>query len=500
MKDSDSLTTTLGTPEYMAPDIFEQGKYGPEVDLWALGGVVYFMLNGSLHTGRLHGSKVVEYVKSFASFELKDNEVKRFSQESKDFVKSLLTSDPAKRIKFEELSSHPFLAPKFYFTIAINMKESIPLVYNEAIDFRELRERPITWGHITNYISRIVTRWGYVSPGSALVAIVNGEIVNSLNPIDEALLKADAVNVYVFVQNETPKEVNPLRVSPVPDFNPQEVDQALYGKQVPNALQAEAQFYLQKKDWIISLISRAGMMRAEGLRFIDELEKGCQSYVNAYLIKATAEANTHLGRMGFKEPLPLLIAGGTKKALENMGLYDMGFMEALQQDTEVVKAVSANPNALVQQSRLVQAAFYRFRNQHLHALTNAAKKETANFLVVWNKIACLVESLAKIFNLSNLGSFVKTATTEDEIKRRVKDYVRAFNMLMYKNTTWTQTTAAGVESKKTAEDAQTTIAKLRESLRQAEARIKDLEKENEDLRTFKRSAEAMLSQQPIPKI
>lgn len=183
------MTTTLGTPEYMAPDIFSGRQYGPEVDLWALGCIVYFMLNGSLHTGRIHKDKIAEFITSSASFELHDNELKSFSNESKDFVKSLLTADPAKRIKFEALSSHPFLTPSVYFTIALNMKDAIPLVYSSPIDLGQLKERPITWGHITGYVSGIVSRWGYIRPGMNLVTIANGDIVDPKTPIDEALLK-----------------------------------------------------------------------------------------------------------------------------------------------------------------------------------------------------------------------------------------------------------------------------------------------------------------------
>jgi len=36
-------TTAVGTPSYMAPEICSGNKYGKEVDVWALGVILYVM-------------------------------------------------------------------------------------------------------------------------------------------------------------------------------------------------------------------------------------------------------------------------------------------------------------------------------------------------------------------------------------------------------------------------------------------------------------------------
>lgn len=41
-----ALTTTCGTPGYMAPEIFKKSGHGKPVDVWAIGVITYFLLCG----------------------------------------------------------------------------------------------------------------------------------------------------------------------------------------------------------------------------------------------------------------------------------------------------------------------------------------------------------------------------------------------------------------------------------------------------------------------
>ena len=42
------LQTDVGTPYYKAPEIFKNEQYGPNVDLWSLGIILFQMVAGDL--------------------------------------------------------------------------------------------------------------------------------------------------------------------------------------------------------------------------------------------------------------------------------------------------------------------------------------------------------------------------------------------------------------------------------------------------------------------
>jgi len=47
-KSDDICKTVLGTNDFMSPEILSVKPYGYEVDMWAFGVVLYFMLNQEL--------------------------------------------------------------------------------------------------------------------------------------------------------------------------------------------------------------------------------------------------------------------------------------------------------------------------------------------------------------------------------------------------------------------------------------------------------------------
>ncbi|KAG0206380.1 hypothetical protein BGX28_002143 [Mortierella sp. GBA30] len=104
------LTTTCGTPGYMAPEIFQKSGHGKPVDMWALGVITYFLLCGYTPFDRqnsmdeMHAILNAEY--QFAPIEYWQG----VGETAKEFVNGLLTVDPSRRMTAAQALEHPWLA------------------------------------------------------------------------------------------------------------------------------------------------------------------------------------------------------------------------------------------------------------------------------------------------------------------------------------------------------------------------------------------------------
>eukprot|EP00171_Calliarthron_tuberculosum_P010929 IDg10929t1 len=91
------LTTVIGTPPYTASEICRREKYGPPVDLWSAGVVMYELLSGRApfegQTDRETNENIIRGRVSFA-----DPIWSKSSENSKKLILQLLQPDPHKRI------------------------------------------------------------------------------------------------------------------------------------------------------------------------------------------------------------------------------------------------------------------------------------------------------------------------------------------------------------------------------------------------------------------
>ncbi|TVY84199.1 Calcium/calmodulin-dependent protein kinase cmkB [Lachnellula suecica] len=107
---SEVLTTTCGTPGYMAPEIFKKGGHGKPVDVWAIGVIAYFLLCGYTPFDRdsnleeMQATLIADY--SFTPVEY----WRGVSQTARDFINRCLVINPAQRMTAHEALSHPFAA------------------------------------------------------------------------------------------------------------------------------------------------------------------------------------------------------------------------------------------------------------------------------------------------------------------------------------------------------------------------------------------------------
>ncbi|KAH7362290.1 calcium/calmodulin-dependent protein kinase [Plectosphaerella cucumerina] len=104
------LTTTCGTPGYMAPEIFKKTGHGKPVDIWALGVITYFLLCGYTPFDRDTDFEEMQAILS-ADYDFRPTEYWRgVSDHAKDFIRRCLTIDPSKRPTAHEALQHKFVA------------------------------------------------------------------------------------------------------------------------------------------------------------------------------------------------------------------------------------------------------------------------------------------------------------------------------------------------------------------------------------------------------
>jgi len=99
------LRTNCGTPVYSAPEVLSSKKYiGPEVDVWALGCIVYSMVTGYCPW---NGANLQDQIKNAMSGTYE--EVQEASPAFGKLLHRILTVDPMERPTLRELRNHPWV-------------------------------------------------------------------------------------------------------------------------------------------------------------------------------------------------------------------------------------------------------------------------------------------------------------------------------------------------------------------------------------------------------
>lgn len=122
----------IGTPAYMAPELLKEREiYGPAVDVWAAGILIFQLLIGKCPFGPEYGwsdRKVYAQVKSYAASATPEQVLRdvaksssnperwdELSKEAREFLLSLLSADQSQRPLASDVAQHPWLqlaAPK----------------------------------------------------------------------------------------------------------------------------------------------------------------------------------------------------------------------------------------------------------------------------------------------------------------------------------------------------------------------------------------------------
>lgn len=121
--------STVGTPDYIAPEVFAQTGYGHECDWWSLGVIMYECLVGyppfyadePMSTCR----KIINWKQTLVF----PGEAP-LSDESVDLIKGLIC-DSSSRLTFEHIKAHPFFEGVNFDTIRQSEAPIIPVVSKE---------------------------------------------------------------------------------------------------------------------------------------------------------------------------------------------------------------------------------------------------------------------------------------------------------------------------------------------------------------------------------
>ncbi|CAI2359090.1 unnamed protein product [Moneuplotes crassus] len=107
-KNSSRLTTKLGTPYYVAPEVL-LGNYGKECDMWSVGIISHILLTGC---PPFQGESLPEIYNEILNEKLKlyRSDWVDLSPDSLDFIKLILRKSPQRRLTPDKALNHSFIA------------------------------------------------------------------------------------------------------------------------------------------------------------------------------------------------------------------------------------------------------------------------------------------------------------------------------------------------------------------------------------------------------
>jgi calcium/calmodulin-dependent protein kinase I len=119
-----NLEGSLGTPIFMAPELWKNESYGKPVDMWAFGVIVFSLISGQLPFPGKSVGEISGAIKS-GRFEFEPGIVwDEVTTEAKDFICKLLCLDPLARMTATQALNHDWVGPALFNPIVIIMYRS----------------------------------------------------------------------------------------------------------------------------------------------------------------------------------------------------------------------------------------------------------------------------------------------------------------------------------------------------------------------------------------
>jgi calcium/calmodulin-dependent protein kinase I len=104
-----SLSGLLGTPAYMAPEIWSSKPYGKPVDMWSFGVITYILLGGYPPFSDDRKERLARRIQT-GTFEFHLQYWGNVSDEAKDFITKLLQIDTSKRLTVNQALQHSWVS------------------------------------------------------------------------------------------------------------------------------------------------------------------------------------------------------------------------------------------------------------------------------------------------------------------------------------------------------------------------------------------------------
>ena len=193
-----NLTQELGTIYYIAPEVFKN-NYNERADIWSVGIILYTMLCGH---PPFCGNKedVIKNKILHSKLQFLPKDFNKVSQEAINFVKSLLTYDPSKRLSAEEALDNQWLKTMTKpntedhilevnvlenlskFTSAVTLqKATLSFIANQMSQNEEVQKLKEEFDKIDNNKDGVISREELV------------KCMESLYPHEEAVKKANEI-------------------------------------------------------------------------------------------------------------------------------------------------------------------------------------------------------------------------------------------------------------------------------------------------------------------